>query len=100
MNRARRAAVRVVAWIAGAVVLLLVGPILTLAFGNGAMRGDWRTATHHATGQAPNAATHPEAIVQVYSKDVSVNTIADVIEPGYALGERLLRPAMVKVAKA
>ena len=39
-----------------------------------------------------------EAIVQVYSKDVSVNTIADVIEPGYALGERLLRPAKVAVS--
>jgi len=39
-----------------------------------------------------------EAIVQVYSKDVSVNTVADVIEPGYALGERLLRPAKVAVS--
>ena len=39
-----------------------------------------------------------EAIVQVYSKDVSVNTVADVIEPGYALGERLLRAAKVAVS--
>ena len=39
-----------------------------------------------------------EAIVQVYSKDVSVNTVADVIEPGYSLGERLLRPAKVAVS--
>ena len=39
-----------------------------------------------------------EAIVQVYSKEVSVNTVADVIEPGYALGERLLRPAKVAVS--
>ncbi|MCU1417959.1 MAG: Molecular chaperone GrpE [Schumannella sp.] len=39
-----------------------------------------------------------EAIVQVYSKDVTVNTVADVIEPGYALGERLLRPAKVAVS--
>ena len=39
-----------------------------------------------------------EAIVQVYSKDVSVNTVADVIETGYALGERLLRPAKVAVS--
>ena len=39
-----------------------------------------------------------EAIVQVYSNDVTVNTVADVIEPGYALGERLLRPAKVAVS--
>lgn len=39
-----------------------------------------------------------EAIAQVYSKDVSVNTVADVIESGYALGDRLLRPAKVAVS--
>jgi molecular chaperone GrpE len=39
-----------------------------------------------------------EAIVQVYSKEVTVNTVADVIEPGYALGERLLRAAKVAVS--
>jgi molecular chaperone GrpE len=39
-----------------------------------------------------------EAIVQVYSADVTSPTIADVIEPGYALGDRLLRPAKVAVS--
>ncbi len=39
-----------------------------------------------------------EAIVQVYNADVKSPTIADVIEPGYALGERLLRPAKVAVS--
>lgn len=39
-----------------------------------------------------------EAIAQVYSKEVSVNTVADVIEPGYVLGERLIRPAKVAVS--
>jgi molecular chaperone GrpE len=29
---------------------------------------------------------------------VTVNTVADVIEPGYALGDRLLRAAKVAVA--
>jgi molecular chaperone GrpE len=48
-------------------------------------------------GEAFDPKLH-EAIVQVYSKDVTVNTIADVIEPGYALGERLLRPAKVAVS--
>ncbi|MEO6942113.1 MAG: nucleotide exchange factor GrpE [Terrimesophilobacter sp.] len=39
-----------------------------------------------------------EAIAQVPSKDVVVDTIADVIQSGYLLGERLLRPAKVAVA--
>jgi molecular chaperone GrpE len=39
-----------------------------------------------------------EAIVQVYSADVTGPTIADVIETGYALGDRLLRPAKVAVS--
>ena len=39
-----------------------------------------------------------EAIVQVYNADVTSATIADVIEPGYAIGERLLRPAKVAVS--
>ncbi|WBU37310.1 nucleotide exchange factor GrpE [Homoserinibacter sp. YIM 151385] len=38
-----------------------------------------------------------EAIVQIPSADVEVNTIADVIEPGYALGDRLIRAAKVAV---
>jgi molecular chaperone GrpE len=38
-----------------------------------------------------------EAVVQLPSPDVTVNTIADVIEPGYVLGERLVRPAKVAV---
>jgi molecular chaperone GrpE len=49
------------------------------------------------TGEPFDPKLH-EAIVQVYSKDVSVNTVADVIEPGYALGDRLLRPAKVAVS--
>ena len=39
-----------------------------------------------------------EAVVQLPSPDVTVNTIADVIEPGYTLGERLVRPAKVAVS--
>jgi len=39
-----------------------------------------------------------EAIAQLPSKDVTVNTIAEVIQPGYRLGERLLRPAKVAVS--
>lgn len=39
-----------------------------------------------------------EAIAQVYSADVTTETVADVVQPGYALGERLLRPAKVAVS--
>jgi len=39
-----------------------------------------------------------EAVVQLPSPDVTVNTIADVIEPGYTLGDRLVRPAKVAVS--
>ena len=54
-------------WLALAVVVLLLGPLLTLAFGDVSMRGDWRTATHRATGLAPDPAENREAIVQVYA---------------------------------
>ena len=39
-----------------------------------------------------------EAVVQLPSPGVTVNTVADVIEPGYALGDRLLRAAKVAVS--
>ena len=39
-----------------------------------------------------------EAIVQLPTPGVTVNTVADVIEPGYALGERLIRAAKVAVS--
>jgi hypothetical protein len=58
---------RVVGWLALLVALLLTGPLLTLAFGNVSMRGDWRTATHRATGLAPDPVAHPAAVVQVYA---------------------------------
>ncbi len=39
-----------------------------------------------------------EALVQLPTAGVTVNTVADVIAPGYKLGERLLRPAKVAVS--
>jgi len=65
-NTVRRA-IRVVKWLALAVVILLLGPLLTLAFGDVPLRGDWRTATHRATGLAPDPSAHRDAIVQVYA---------------------------------
>lgn len=37
------------------------------------------------------------ALVQNPSSEVTENVIADVVEPGYMVGDRLLRPAMVAV---
>ena len=37
------------------------------------------------------------ALVQTPSSEVTENVIADVISPGYRLGDRLIRPAMVAV---
>lgn len=60
-------ATRVAGWMVLAFVLLLAGPMVTLTFGPVSFKGNWRTATQHSTGQAPDPATHPEAIVQVYA---------------------------------
>ena len=58
---------RAIAWLALAVVLMLIGPLLTLVFGGGSMRGDWRMATHRVTGLAPDPAVQREAVVQAYA---------------------------------
>jgi molecular chaperone GrpE len=39
-----------------------------------------------------------EAVVQLPDPEITVNTIADVIEPGYTLGDRLVRAAKVAVS--
>ena len=38
-----------------------------------------------------------DALVQTPSAEVTENTVADVVEPGYLLGDRLIRPAKVAV---
>jgi molecular chaperone GrpE len=48
-------------------------------------------------GEAFDPQVH-EAIVQLPTAGVTSNTVADVIEPGYALGERLIRAAKVAVS--
>jgi len=39
-----------------------------------------------------------EALIQLPTTDVTVNTVADVVAPGYMIGDRLLRPAKVAVS--
>ncbi|HSV24136.1 MAG TPA: nucleotide exchange factor GrpE, partial [Xanthobacteraceae bacterium] len=40
-----------------------------------------------------------QAIFEVPDADVAPGSIAQVIQPGYMIGERVLRPAMVGVSK-
>jgi hypothetical protein len=47
--------------------LLLGGPLLSLAFGRASLARDWSTATHRASGIAPEPSTHRDAVVQVYA---------------------------------
>ena len=54
-------------WLLTILAVLLAGPLLTLASGRAMVSGDWRHATHRSTGQAPDPASHREAIVQVYA---------------------------------
>jgi molecular chaperone GrpE len=49
-----------------------------------------------AKGDAFNPELH-DALVQTPNAEVTENVVADVVEPGYQLGERLLRPAKVAV---
>jgi len=48
-------------------VLLAIGTIATVEREGGAMADDWRTASRESVGIAPDPATHPEPIVQVYA---------------------------------
>ena len=40
-----------------------------------------------------------QAMYEVPNAEVPSNTVVDVVQPGYVIGDRMLRPAMVGVAK-
>ena len=40
-----------------------------------------------------------QAMFEVPNPDVPANTVVQVVQPGYSIGERVLRPAMVGIAK-
>lgn len=40
-----------------------------------------------------------QAMFEVSNPDLPANTVVQVVQPGYSIGERVLRPAMVGVAK-
>jgi molecular chaperone GrpE len=52
-----------------------------------------------AEGQRFDPHLH-QAIAEVPAKGAEPGTVVNVVQPGYTIGDRLLRPAMVTVAKA
>ena len=52
-----------------------------------------------AEGQRFDPNLH-QAIAEVPTRDSQPGTVVTVVQPGYLIGDRLLRPAMVTVAKA
>jgi molecular chaperone GrpE len=40
-----------------------------------------------------------QAMFEVANAEVPANTVVQVVQPGYSIGERVLRPAMVGVSK-
>ncbi len=57
-------------WKRGAVLTALIvfaALVLAAAWGRGTMAHDWRTASRESAGIAPDPATTPEAVVQVYA---------------------------------
>jgi len=52
-----------------------------------------------AEGQRFDPNLH-QAIAEVPAKDAAPGTVVNVVQTGYTIGDRLLRPAMVTVAKA
>jgi hypothetical protein len=54
------------AWFVGTVLALLMGPLAVLASGHVDLGMQWFSASRDSTGQAPDPAVEPGAVVQVY----------------------------------
>ncbi|QFG22713.1 nucleotide exchange factor GrpE [Actinomadura sp. WMMB 499] len=54
--------------------------------------------TYGEKGEPFDPTVH-EALMHGYSADVTETSVADVLQPGYRIGERILRPARVAVAE-
>ncbi|GAA1269620.1 protein GrpE [Planotetraspora silvatica] len=55
-------------------------------------------STYGAKGDAFDPTVH-EALLHSYSPDVTEPTCIEILQPGYRIGERILRPARVAVAE-
>jgi hypothetical protein len=54
-------------WLILLLLIFFLGPALVYITGGARLRGDWRVASHEPTGLAPDPASVPEAVVQVYA---------------------------------
>lgn len=77
---------------------LLQGVELTLGQFNKVLE-KFNVVALDAIGELFDSARH-EAIGQIESAEQPVNTVVQMLQKGYLLNERLLRPAMVLIAKA
>jgi len=77
---------------------VVVGIRMTLEMLVGALKKFGVTPVEAEKGGAFDSALH-QAMGQVESGDYPAGSIAEVFQKGYLLNERLLRPAMVMVAK-
>lgn len=77
----------------------LVGPFGSVAEQLHSALAKFGLVAFGAKGDVFDPSRH-EAVAHQTSEDVSEPTCVDVLRPGYQLGERLLRPAMVVVADA
>lgn len=54
-------------WVLAAAALVFAGPLISLARGDVEISNSWRTASRQSAGIAPDPASAPEAIVQVFA---------------------------------
>ena len=77
---------------------VIVGVRMTLDMLTSALKKFGVTPVDTAPGTPFDPALH-QAMQQVEGSDQPANTVVDIYQKGYLLNERLLRPAMVTVAK-
>ncbi|MFB4318089.1 nucleotide exchange factor GrpE [Actinomadura sp. 21ATH] len=76
----------------------LVGGFKSVAEALEAVTGKLGLERYGEKGEPFDPTVH-EALMHAYSPDVTETSVADVLQPGYRIGERVLRPARVAVAE-
>ncbi|GAA4238524.1 nucleotide exchange factor GrpE [Actinomadura meridiana] len=76
----------------------LVGGFKSVAESLEAVTGKLGLERYGEKGEPFDPTVH-EALMHAYSKDVDETSVMDVLQPGYRIGERILRPARVAVAE-
>nr|BFE32364.1 hypothetical protein GCM10010200_046150 [Actinomadura rugatobispora] len=76
----------------------LVGGFKSVGEALEAVTGKLGLERYGAKGEPFDPTVH-EALMHGYSADVTETSVTDVLQPGYRIGERVLRPARVAVAE-